>query len=120
MTYLKVMNTGRLDGKVALITGGTSGIGLATARLFIAEGARVIVVGRKQSKLDAAVRELGSSAQGISADIGSVAGLDALAAQVRDTPPAISTSSLPMRASARSCPSSASPRSFTTAVLIRM
>jgi NAD(P)-dependent dehydrogenase (short-subunit alcohol dehydrogenase family) len=51
----------KLSNKVALITGGTSGIGLETAKLFRDEGARVIVTGAEQGRLDAASRELGSS-----------------------------------------------------------
>ena len=59
----------KLSGKKALITGGNSGIGLATARLFIAEGADVAITGRDQKTLDEAVAELGSKAHGYRADI---------------------------------------------------
>jgi NAD(P)-dependent dehydrogenase (short-subunit alcohol dehydrogenase family) len=59
----------RLTGKRALITGGNSGIGLATARLFVAEGARVAITGRDQKTLDEAVAELGSNARGYRADV---------------------------------------------------
>ena len=59
----------KLAGKKALITGGNSGIGLATARLFIAEGAQVAITGRDQKTLDEAIAELGSSARGYRADI---------------------------------------------------
>src|ERR1700723_2635683 len=59
----------KLTGKKALITGGNSGIGLATARLFIAEGARVAVTGRDQATLDEAISELGSSARGYRVDV---------------------------------------------------
>jgi NAD(P)-dependent dehydrogenase (short-subunit alcohol dehydrogenase family) len=69
---------GRLAGKVALITGGTSGIGLATAKLFVAEGASVIVTGRRQSKIDTAIREIGAQATGYASDVSKLADLDAL------------------------------------------
>jgi NAD(P)-dependent dehydrogenase (short-subunit alcohol dehydrogenase family) len=59
----------RLKGKTALITGGNSGIGLATARVFVQEGARVAITGRNQETLDAAVRELGPSVLALRADI---------------------------------------------------
>ena len=59
----------KLTGKKALITGGNSGIGLATARLFIAEGAQVAITGRDQNTLDEAVAELGPNARGYRADI---------------------------------------------------
>jgi NAD(P)-dependent dehydrogenase (short-subunit alcohol dehydrogenase family) len=59
----------RLTGKKALITGGNSGIGLATARLFIAEGAQVAITGRDQKTLDEAIAELGSSARGYRVDV---------------------------------------------------
>jgi NAD(P)-dependent dehydrogenase (short-subunit alcohol dehydrogenase family) len=50
---------GKLDGKVALVTGGNSGIGLATARRFVEEGAHVYITGRREVELAAAVKELG-------------------------------------------------------------
>ena len=59
----------KLTGKKALITGGNSGIGLATARLFIAEGAQVAITGRDQKTLDEAVAELGPNARGYRADL---------------------------------------------------
>ena len=59
----------KLAGKKALVTGGNSGIGLATARLFISEGAEVAITGRDQQTLDEAVAELGSKAHGYRADV---------------------------------------------------
>src|SRR5258708_1847963 len=59
----------RLKDKTALITGGNSGIGLATARLFVAEGARVAITGRNHKTLDAAVAELGHDVLAIQADV---------------------------------------------------
>ncbi len=55
----------RLQGKVAVITGGSSGIGLATARLFVEHGARVVITGRRQDTLDAALAEIGDGAMAI-------------------------------------------------------
>jgi NAD(P)-dependent dehydrogenase (short-subunit alcohol dehydrogenase family) len=66
----------RLEGKVALITGGNSGIGLATARLFVAEGAKVTITGRNQETLDEAQRELGSEALVIKADVADVPAME--------------------------------------------
>jgi NAD(P)-dependent dehydrogenase (short-subunit alcohol dehydrogenase family) len=68
----------KLAGKVALVTGGSSGIGLATAKRFIAEGAYVFVTGRRQPELDAAVKELGAGATGMRSDVSNVADLDRL------------------------------------------
>ncbi|GMA85694.1 oxidoreductase [Angustibacter aerolatus] len=70
--------SGILDGKVAVVTGGTSGIGLAIARRFAAEGARVVVTGRRQAQVDEAAAELGPQAVGVRADVGDLADLDAL------------------------------------------
>ena len=70
--------SGLLDDKVAVVTGGTSGIGLAIARRFIAEGALVFITGRRQAQLDAAAAELGPQAVGVRCDVGDLAELDAL------------------------------------------
>jgi NAD(P)-dependent dehydrogenase (short-subunit alcohol dehydrogenase family) len=69
---------GRLDGKIALVTGGNSGIGLATAKRFAAEGARVFITGRRQAELDAAVKQIGGNAFGIQGDVSNLADLDRL------------------------------------------
>ena len=74
----------RLTNKRALITGGTSGIGIETARRFLAEGARVAITGSAQTRLDAAVAELGGDVIGIVADAGDVAAQQVVAAKVRD------------------------------------
>ena len=67
----------RLTNKTALITGGNSGIGLETARLFVAEGARVIITGRNQARLDAAAKELGPNALAVVADATDIAATEA-------------------------------------------
>src|ERR1700683_4040548 len=67
----------RLAKKTALITGGNSGIGLATAKLFVAEGARVVITGRNQATLEAAAKELGPSALAIVADATDIAATEA-------------------------------------------
>jgi NAD(P)-dependent dehydrogenase (short-subunit alcohol dehydrogenase family) len=69
---------GKLIGKVAVITGGNSGIGLATARQFALEGALVFITGRRKKELDAAELEIGNGAMGIQADISKLADLDRL------------------------------------------
>ena len=71
----------RLKGKTALITGGNSGIGLATAKLFVAEGAKVIITGRDQARLDAAAKELGANGFAVQADANDVAALEKAFAQ---------------------------------------
>lgn len=72
----------KLDGKIAVVTGGTSGIGLATARLFAAEGAHVFVTGRRQAELDAAVQSIGN-ATGLQIDSANLDDLDRLYAQIK-------------------------------------
>ncbi|WIX77655.1 SDR family oxidoreductase [Amycolatopsis carbonis] len=67
-----------LQGKTAVVTGGTSGIGLATARLFAAEGARVFVTGRRKDVLDAAVAEIGGDVTGVQVDSSDLADLERL------------------------------------------
>ena len=73
----------RLEGKVAVITGGNSGIGLATARRFAEEGAHVFITGRRQNELDAAVRQIGKQATGVQGDVSNLADLDRLYATVK-------------------------------------
>ena len=69
---------GKLQGKVAVITGGSSGMGLATARRYVAEGAYVFITGRRQAELDAAVKEIGSNVTGVRGDVANLADLDRL------------------------------------------
>jgi NAD(P)-dependent dehydrogenase (short-subunit alcohol dehydrogenase family) len=76
---------GKLHGKVAVITGGTSGIGFATAMLFVAEGAHVFITGRRQQELDQAVRAIGKNVTGIQGDIAKLADLDRLYESIRAT-----------------------------------
>src|ERR1700716_1259896 len=75
--------TKKLDGKIAVITGGNSGIGLATAQRFVAEGAYVFITGRRQSELDAAVKQLGKSVTAVQGDVSNLADLDRLYATVK-------------------------------------
>ncbi|MET9257155.1 SDR family oxidoreductase [Streptomyces sp. NPDC003717] len=75
---------GVLHEKVAVITGGTSGIGLAIAHRFVREGARVFVTGRDADRLAAAVEEIGPAATGVRSDVSVLADLDALYARVRE------------------------------------
>ena len=75
---------GKLDGKVAVVTGANSGIGLASAKRFASEGARVFMTGRRQAELDAAVAEVGHDARGVQGDVVRLADLDELYKVVRD------------------------------------
>ena len=74
-----------LKGKTAVITGGTTGIGLATAKRFVEEGAYVFITGRRQAELDAAVKELGDNATGVQGDVSKAEDLDRLYAAVADS-----------------------------------
>jgi NAD(P)-dependent dehydrogenase (short-subunit alcohol dehydrogenase family) len=69
---------GKLDGKVAVITGGTEGIGFATAQIFVKEGAYVFITGRRKKELDEAVTAIGSNVSGIQGDVARLADLDRL------------------------------------------
>ena len=69
---------GKLQGKVAVITGGSQGIGLATAKLFASEGAHVFITGRRQKELDESVASIGGNVTGVQGDVTNLADLDRL------------------------------------------
>jgi NAD(P)-dependent dehydrogenase (short-subunit alcohol dehydrogenase family) len=73
----------KLEGKIALITGGNSGIGLATAKRFVNEGAYVFITGRREPELAAAVREIGRNVTGVQGDVSNLGDLDRLFAQIK-------------------------------------
>lgn len=74
---------GKLEGKIALVTGGNSGIGLATAKRFVNEGAYVLITGRREQELAQAVKEIGRNVTGIQGDVANLADLDRLFAQIK-------------------------------------
>ncbi len=73
---------GKLEGKIALVTGGNSGIGLATAKQFVNEGAHVFITGRRGPELAAAVKEIGRNVTGVQGDVSNLGDLDRLFAQI--------------------------------------
>src|SRR5258708_9069525 len=74
---------GKLEGKIALVTGGSTGIGLATAKEFVSEGAYVFMTGRRESELNAAVKEIGSNVTAVQADVSKLDDLERLFAQIK-------------------------------------
>jgi NAD(P)-dependent dehydrogenase (short-subunit alcohol dehydrogenase family) len=74
---------GKLDEKIALVTGGNSGIGLATAKEFVKEGAYVFITGRREAELAAAVKEIGRNVTGVAGDVSNLADLDRLFARIK-------------------------------------
>jgi len=74
---------GKLEGKIALITGGNGGIGLATAKQFVNEGAYVFITGRRDTELAAAVKEIGRNVTGVQGDVANLGDLDRLFAQIK-------------------------------------
>ena len=74
---------GKLEGKIALITGGNSGIGLATAKEFVNEGTYVFITGRREQELAAAVQEIGRNVTGVQGDVSKLDDLDRLFAQIK-------------------------------------
>src|SRR5580704_9072395 len=77
------MNMGKLEGKTAVITGGSSGIGLATAKRFVDEGAYVFITGRRQGELETAVNQIGKNVTAVRSDVSKMADLDKLYAAVK-------------------------------------
>jgi NAD(P)-dependent dehydrogenase (short-subunit alcohol dehydrogenase family) len=74
---------GKLEGKIALVTGGNSGIGLASAKQFVNEGAHVFITGRRDQELAAVVKEIGRNVTGVQGDVANLADLDRLFAQIK-------------------------------------
>src|SRR5881628_3301151 len=79
---IKEKHMNKLEGKIALITGGNSGIGLATAKQFVNEGAYVFITGRREPELARAVKEIGRNVTGVQGDVANLVDLDRLFAQI--------------------------------------
>ena len=103
----------KLEGKVAVITGGTEGIGLATAKLFVKEGAYVFITGRRQKELDEAVKAIGTNVSGVQGDVAQLADLDRLYETVSKVK-GESILSSPTPALANLFPLGPSPKSIST------
>jgi NAD(P)-dependent dehydrogenase (short-subunit alcohol dehydrogenase family) len=85
MTAKEKKYMSKLEGKIAVITGGNSGIGLATAQRFVSDGAYVFITGRRQSELDAAVKQIGEkNVSGVQSDVSNLSDLDRLYAAVKE------------------------------------
>ncbi len=110
---------GKLDGKVAVITGGTTGMALVSAKLFVDEGAYVFITGRRQDALDEAVKEIGRNVTGVQGDAADLDDLDRLFDTVRREKGSLdvlwaSAGGVSPRRSARSPRSSSTPGSGST------
>ncbi|MFY9770115.1 MAG: SDR family NAD(P)-dependent oxidoreductase, partial [Xanthobacteraceae bacterium] len=75
---------GKLDGKIALITGGSSGIGLATAKRFVGEGAYVFIIGRREAELAAAAGAIGKNIRALKGDVSNLDDLDRIIAEIHE------------------------------------
>src|SRR2546427_4202694 len=82
-SHRRLDDMGKLDGKIALVTGGSSGIGLAAAKQFVGEGAYVFITGRREPELASAVKEIGNNVTGVGGDVSNHADLDRLFGQVQ-------------------------------------
>src|SRR5215831_14347542 len=103
----------KLEGKVALVTGGNSGIGLATAKQFVNEGAYVFITGRRESELAAAVKEVGRNITAVRGDVSNLDDLDRLFSQIKREKGRLDiVFAMPVSRSLR--PWARSPRSSTT------
>ena len=80
----KMMPSNKLTGKIAVITGGNSGIGLASAQLFHAEGAKVAIMGRDGKTIDSALKTLGADSLGFAGDVSSLKDLEAFMSKVAE------------------------------------
>src|ERR1700691_5933345 len=79
----KGIDMGKLEGKTALVTGGSSGIGLAAAKRFVNEGAYVFITGRREPELAAAVKEIAGNVTGVQGDVANLGDLDRLFARLK-------------------------------------
>ena len=109
----------KLTNKIALITGGTSGLGLATAKRFVSEGAFVFITGRRQTELDASVKEIGENVVGVRGDISKLR-TSIVFSQLSKRKKVASTSSLPAREVEHSFLWRRSPRNTSINILALM